>query len=168
MSNNTRRTFLKNLFAATVVVGAGMPALAKVDYAHKIKTLIRMSEELIAMYKELNPTDKPLTWQAWEALEATEYNAKFDELFAYGMNNFKIVTKDEPEEYALALESTKIIFTRGSKESWKDVPPTLHETSILIGVARELLSVHRLRLNPSKMKQFEIFADKFQDLILAA
>jgi hypothetical protein len=114
--------------------------------------------------------DKLLTFKTFAEQHGKEYDGTFNELLGFITDEFKVVKKGT-EEYTETLEVIRKIFhakrTGETVGSWEDVPPTLPEGAIAIAVARDLLAVHKLRLNPVGMPNFERFAVAFQDLILA-
>lgn len=159
IGNISRRNFFKLALGGAVVAAAASPAVAAVlkqTYADKIRHIMRLRDKLVA-FKEAGD------------MKSAEYNATFDELIGFITDEF-IAPKKGDEEFKGVAEAVRKLFDRNSgvkSDAWKDVPPTLPPAAVAISVARDVLSVQRLRMNPSAMTNFERFADKYQELILA-
>lgn len=160
IGNISRRSFFKLALAgATVAASSSSPAVAALlrkTYADKIRHIMALR-------------DKLLTYKTFAEQSGTEYNSTFNELLGFITDEFKVAQKGT-EEYAEAAEAVRKIFhaksTGETVGSWEDVPPTLPEGAIAIAVARDLLAINKLRLNPVGMPNFERFAETFQELIL--
>lgn len=191
MVNNSRRSFLRLALGATIIAGTAGSAIAgsvlnNKDYAQKIADLISLTDKLVAIDEQVKATITPKTasyfngktneyydYNDWTNAAnrlgvKASYDAAFDEIFEYCRDNFALPGEAGSESYTLAKESCSKVFNREFTGSWTDIPPTIHEAVIPIAVIRYLFAIKRLRLDPSKSKNFEWFIDTYQDLILSA
>lgn len=191
MTGISRRGFFRLALGATIVAGTAGSAIAgsilnNKTYAQKIADLIALTDKLIKIDEQVKVNVKPITstlgqgrtytyydFNTWKAEAERQgvkasYDALFDEIFNYCRNNFALPGEAGSESYALAKESCSKVFNREFTGRWTDIPPTIHETIIPIAVIRYLLAHKSMRLDPTKMANFEWFADTYQDLILSA
>lgn len=168
IGNISRRNFFKLALGGAVVAATVSPAIAAVlteTYSDKLKTLIRLHSKVIEIH--LQGVDNIEVRKA----NKKDFDATFNELIGYICDNFAAPEKGSAA-YETALADTKLVFNWKRMEvecpDWKANPPVICAAAVGISVIRDLLSVHRCKLDPSVMSNFDRFADEFQDLILAA
>lgn len=170
MANETRRNFLRGIFAAGVV-GVGVAGLAgaafgKTPGEKAVLKLIKLHDELLAMCEKVTYGSEAYNYSFKPIVSAEVYDAKFDELLAH-INTFDVPTKGSAL-WNQAVDETHWVFNnreRGAK-AFRDIPPTVLLAVAGISAMRSILSVHRMKMDTKNLKSFFEFADKYRELIL--
>lgn len=160
-----RRNFFKGLLGAVVAgtaLTASQEAAAQLFGFNKYAEMVRLQQDVIALNTQARgdtryvSSNHPLF---------NEIGQRTDRLLGYAMDNFQGDTT-APE----MLAGCKELFNNGAAFDTMSEAGlrSIVEALIPVAVARNLLAVQRVSFNPKGMVNWTRFANKYQDLILAA
>lgn len=161
MTNISRRGFLGAILAvaaASAVPTAVLAAVEAVDPFAVYREIIRRMDHIVENKDRLEHQSSNKRFAEF----TDEGHALADDLFNYMLDNLAAPTNSDVERN----EVRRLFNTREAQQELRNVPPTLLDVGIVVAVARELMAIQRINLNPDHMKSWSRFANLYQDLIL--
>ncbi len=160
-----RREILKNIFKAAIA-GAAMGALegaAKAAGLNKYATMVRLQQDVIAFHTLMKDKVEGPVYLNPQYQEVM--NPKIDTLLSFSMENFAgdYKSKEAFEECRKMFADRNYMDTMTEEGLRK-----ILEVVIPVAVMRHLLAFQRISFNPTGMKSWDDFVDRYQKMILAS